>query len=462
MNRLRQVGGLFIVLAGVALVFSRLPLGTAFEFVEDERYEVMKAFLCSKGFALYKEIWNDQPPVHTMVLSTAFKAFDPSIHTARMVAAAFGLLLFATFYLLVRQRSSTWCALLATFLLLASPDVLLLSGSVMLEVPAIGTALVSALLLRRWRDRPHWAWLAASGVFMGVSLQIKLTAGVIGPALLAEIMFQPRTDGGQRRWRAALLDAIQWGAPLAAVFLAIGLTWGRGSLESSLRSHLATHGSVALPGVGTPADYPFQGDLLAQHGECALAALAGLVWAIRQRRWREVAFPTVLLASVALIHAIHRPWWNYYYLHFAVPLAWLAGWAANEAITIATRSLSASGFRLTARATWNGLAVCALTAAVLARSERRLEAGIERMQRSPKTNTNVILAAMRRYAGRTHWVCAQAVIYPFHARLPVPPELAVVIAKRFWSGQMSAAEIVAICRRYKPEQILLPNGPIGL
>jgi hypothetical protein len=35
------------------------------------------------------------------------------------------------------------------------------------------------------------------------------------------------------------------------------------------------------------------------------------------------------------------------------------------------------------------------------------------------------------------------------------------MAKRFWSGQLTAAEIVAVCRRYKPEQILLPNGPLG-
>jgi len=45
----------------------------------------------------------------------------------------------------------------------------------------------------------------------------------------------------------------------------------------------------------------------------------------------------------------------------------------------------------------------------------------------------------------------------FHARLPAPPELAVVVAKRFWSGQISSEAILATCDRYRPEQILLSN-----
>lgn len=69
-----------------------------------------------------------------------------------------------------------------------------------------------------------------------------------------------------------------------------------------------------------------------------------------------------------------------------------------------------------------------------------------------------LLAKMRQYAPVTHWVCAEDVIYPFHAKLLVPPEIAVVMAKRYWSGEINALRIVEICRRYNPEQVLLPNG----
>src|SRR2546422_717432 len=104
-----------------------LPLGTAFTFGEDEGFEVIKAFMCSKGYKLYTEIWNDQPPVSTVILTAAFKLWGPSILTARLVAAGFGLLLIGVFHELVRERSGKWTALIATFLFLTAPSVLLLS-----------------------------------------------------------------------------------------------------------------------------------------------------------------------------------------------------------------------------------------------------------------------------------------------------------------------------------------------
>jgi hypothetical protein len=58
-------------------------------------------------------------------------------------------------------------------------------------------------------------------------------------------------------------------------------------------------------------------------------------------------------------------------------------------------------------------------------------------------------------AASTHWVYADSPIYAFHARLPMPPELAVVTLKRFWSGQITTSEIVEICRRRQTEQLFL-------
>jgi hypothetical protein len=48
-----------------------LPLGTALDFSTHESYETMKPFLCNQGHALYREIWNDQPPLFTIILAAA-------------------------------------------------------------------------------------------------------------------------------------------------------------------------------------------------------------------------------------------------------------------------------------------------------------------------------------------------------------------------------------------------------
>jgi hypothetical protein len=104
--------------------------------------------------------------------------------------------------------------------------------------------------------------------------------------------------------------------------------------------------------------------------------------------------------------------------------------------------------------------LCILAALGLAVAEGRLEGSVKSMRNSPKIADSKVIAK-KEYAGRTHWSYAQPVIYPFHAGLLVPPELAVVMPKRFWSGQITTEQIVDTCRRYKPEQILLYTARIS-
>ena len=38
----------------------------------------------------------------------------------------------------------------------------------------------------------------------------------------------------------------------------------------------------------------------------------------------------MLFATAVAVHLYNRPFWPYYYLHFAVPVAWLTGYAVGE------------------------------------------------------------------------------------------------------------------------------------
>src|SRR6266478_4831610 len=162
--------------AFLILIYSLLPLGTAFQFGGDEGFALIRAFMYNKGYKLYEQIWTDQPPLFTVLLASAFRTFGTSILTARLLAAAFGLLLVAVFHELVRARSGRWAALISSFLLAACPNVLLLMVSVMLEVPAFATGLLAAWLLFQYCRRGPKAWLVASGIVMGLALQIKFVA----------------------------------------------------------------------------------------------------------------------------------------------------------------------------------------------------------------------------------------------------------------------------------------------
>ena len=61
------------------------PLRTALEFGMDDGFELMKGWLVSLGHPLYREVWNDQPPLHTEVLGLVFRLFGPSAYAARLL-----------------------------------------------------------------------------------------------------------------------------------------------------------------------------------------------------------------------------------------------------------------------------------------------------------------------------------------------------------------------------------------
>jgi hypothetical protein len=222
-----------------------------------------------------------------------------------------------------------------------------------------------------------------------------------------------------------------------------------------------------------------------------------------------------LLVTVLVVHLIHRPYWRYYYLHFAVPIAWLTGYGVagfckaawrgpgtegewqgaksegrptgnarqdssfedqSAGSQVADAGGEARGSRFTchirsftfhlSRFGWGAwrrrlaggavvLAAAVLVSVVECYGGLRLYDEITDIRALPRVEGNPIVAAMRKYAGRTHWVYTKATMYPFDAGLPVIPELAVLPMKRYWSGQITQKQILAALERYKPEQILL-------
>ena len=443
-----------VVLAFYAFLIALLPIGTAFQFGDDEGFEVIKPFLIYKGHRLYTEIWNDQPPVLTVILACAFKMFGPTILVARSVAVVFGAILLVSFHELVRARCDKWAALISSVLLLTAPSVLLLSASVMLEAAAIGTALAAVWMMFIWGQRRHWGFLVASGVLAGVALQIKMTAAVVLPALLVELLLLTKAKPIKVWVKATTLPGSIWGTCLLAFLVLIGMTWGKGSLKSSWKSHTGTQ---EISGLQRPEDQKFQPRLLKDHLETVVLAGMAVALILWWKRLRELAFPLAMLGTVSVIHAVHRPWWNYYYLHFAIPLAWLAGRVLYE---IAHRALNPSQPKRSKQPTilsLRTLVLCAVIALPLARAERRLEGIVKDMRQRLTIAANPIVARMREYATRVNWCYSENGIYAFHAQIPVPPKVAIIMPKRFWSGQISTEEIISTCRGKSVQLIILPR-----
>src|SRR5437870_3676266 len=72
-----------VVMAGLLSLFAViqcwLPLKTAIQIGADEGFELAKATLCVNGYKLYTEVWNDQPPLHTFLVTQILTHVSPSI-----------------------------------------------------------------------------------------------------------------------------------------------------------------------------------------------------------------------------------------------------------------------------------------------------------------------------------------------------------------------------------------------
>ncbi len=535
------------------------PLASAVEFGGDEHYELIKGFLCSLGFDLYTEIWNDQPPFHTGVLSLLFQLFGPSVLVARLLTVGLVAVLIATFFRIIRERTGTIAGWIAVIGLLAAPQFMELGVSVMLEPVtfAIGWASVGLLFgfFKRGPVSGLWGglvWLLASGFVMGLALQTKLTAAMLLPAIGVELVLHGMTVQGWIRWRGRGAKSGEFGggfggrfkriwAPLTVVLSPRGEERGQKSgsnqqsylgdtrggereAHESLRKpdlrcdnpsskgarscdesaddqgsgnrgvgywraslfgfvrHFGVIGGIWVAGLlcGWGAVYlffpgesldllwvshfseettsQFQGpagvhDDLFDYIGLTIPALLGVLWLLWRRHW-EMIFPVVLLVTAYVVHTNHRPYWPYYYLHFSIPLAWLAAVAIHGLFLEVWEADFDRLKRFPFGPVW-GLLIWSMTVSVFvvdlpfryrqARYSLRAERSIQDLE---------VVDQMRRYRNRTEWAYAEDPIYAFYARIPVPPEVAVVPRKRRVSGRITDEEIVGYLRDYRPGLIV--------
>lgn len=193
-----------------------------------------------------------------------------------------------------------------------------------------------------------------------------------------------------------------------------------------------------------------------------LAAVAGVWLLIRTGRWRELVFPLVLLATAGLVHWFHRPFWYYYGVHFAVPLAFLAGKGVVGLIGIFMSNQShwpGRGAQPTEKRRELAMMMGVLCVAVWFGFEGpRLVSQISGIAHAEKVAENEMIATLKEYQGRVKWAYSRSNLPVYHAGFIQPPELTILSKKRFWSGSMTEASVLETVRKYDCEVlVLLPD-----
>jgi hypothetical protein len=193
LNRFKPVVVLALLLGVFVLLQCLMPLTTAIKVGADEGFEYAKATLALKGYQFYTDVWNDQPLLHTFLITQVLRHLSPSVLGPRLVTSAFALLLLGSLFLISYRLQGLLVATLATALLIASPGFMELASSCMVEVPALAPAVAAlcVLLVARgtWFPLPE----VLAGALFAAALQIKFI-GVIYLPLAGLILLATRQN----------------------------------------------------------------------------------------------------------------------------------------------------------------------------------------------------------------------------------------------------------------------------
>ncbi len=503
---------------GLGLCFM-VPLRTAFEFGSDEGFELMKGLLVSRGYPLFGEFWNDQPPLHTELLALLFRICGPSAYAGRLLSVMFAMVMVGALYQVVRHRSGWVAGLLAVGLLTASLSFIQLSVSVMLELPAMSVAMASIWAWSRYRQgkesklaqkstfplplpardergedrgegyssqtgasspRPSplsdggegeksparwnfpessWKWLVISGVLFGCALQVKFTAVLLLPALLVDYLVNRR----RIRPDATTDGERNWWRSHRDVLLwsgaslaAFGIILAAFYQMDTLSIFFGSHFSQGTQQVVASEGYRFRFGSLFEDLSMSVPATVGVILIVARRRW-DLLLPVVLLATALGIHAWHRPFWYYYHLHFSIPLAWLAAVGIVDLFQLIWKLAFGSSAWGKIRFGIGLLTWSAVTSLALSSLPENLWHELAKVRVAQSATEDRTVAAFKSRAAQTRWVFTNNRIAAFWAGLPIPPELAVIPSKRIWSGQISEAEVLSCLNRYQPEMVLVPE-----
>jgi len=387
-----------------------------FSLGNDEGFNLMKAFLMSRGERLFVDIWSDQPPAFAWLLRGMFAVFGTGVSVGRLATLLCTALMLVAIRDFLCEGHDGLGALLGVMMVLITPGIFLWSGAVLIGLPAIALAITSIACLNRWHRGGSSAWLMASGSVLALSACTKFFTLVTVPGMLLGFLLLPM-PGGWRRVPAILL----WSAVLlASLLLILGVTGALFHLDQLLGNHLQAR---AVPGYATLSHTRW----LTGQPRCWLLYSLALpaLWSARLRGSPAVFHCGVWMVTALLVLHFHRPFWSHHALLAAIPAAVLAAVTLNRAMQ---RWLDPHYCR---RAAW-GLTITSLVAVPICVHRTAEDFAGQQWKFD-------LVDLIRQDSGAGVPIIADDPLFAFRAGVPVDPYLAVFSNKRQSSGLLDEA-----------------------
>jgi hypothetical protein len=432
------------------------PFRYVFEFDRDEGINAMKALLMLRGFSLYSEVWNDQPPIFTLLLTLWFRIFGLRVAAGRILVLLFSTALVGAAAYYLRRWWGVAASVTGVIFLALLPLYLELSVSIMIGLPSISLAMVSIVCQAAWHEQRRSTWLVLSSGLLALSVLTKAFTVILFPiwviGIALAILGRSASAGRPLRSCTPLFAwVLVFGSACAlALFFMVGL----GNLDQLFQVHLAAE---SVPAFRTSDLLPGINDLLVRPLPVILLALAGAVYAYRSKKWSALYLAAWLVAAYALL-LVHRPAWPHQQLLVTVPAAVLAAAAAGSAIEgLLKGRRSLPGLPLFRP--WAVAAVAATLWAIVALGPtalRQFDDDWPNLKSVPPgfDQERQIVASLWNHASETQWLFTDRPMFGVLVDLPVPPFVAVMSRKRLQTNELTPADILAVLEEYEPEMIL--------
>jgi hypothetical protein len=341
------------------------------------------------------------------------------------------------------------------------------------------------LLLVRPITRGCLVEIMAGAVF-GFALQMKVIGTAYLPLAGLILWMRAKEAPGARRGgtqERAFSDCSKWilrsfifGISVLVTFIALNCLKGSSLVIQVQQSWAAHFASARSYEYGSPTAYGFNWSILLKNWETTVPTLLGLCVLLPRFRRPGHRLPIAWLGLSFVVFGTHKPWWAYYYIHNALPLCWCAGvaiaflWERWEIHSLQRqeesssrppkgRNFTGTGLRrYSGSGTWviwqaGVISVLAISAAAWLAARIYLQE--QALRGAPRLDTCLVLKEIERFKPFTKLIFSEQPIFSFHADLPMPPQLAVLSLKRFWTGEMTNSRLVAELETLKPGLVLL-------
>ncbi|TFI55768.1 glycosyltransferase family 39 protein [Mastigocladus laminosus UU774] len=434
---------LFLIILVIAIRFE--PITQTFQLDYDEGFNLMKALLYSKGFSLYSQIWNDQPPLYTVILSNWLKLFGDSIFAARLLTLIFSAVLIWCFYQIIFLELSKFAALVGTILLFTSWLYIRLSISVMIGIPSIALAMLSIYLLKIYKQKTNNLYLILSAGCLALSLQTKLFTVFLIPLILFNFFASDSKIQENKKHRIVFFKDISlWLIVLGAVYGLFGVLYQQfDNQEQLIFTHLRQPQNLELENFH---NLKYLSYMIHQDYDYIFLALIG-IWAITYQRNKNGLLPFSWLITAILILLNHQPLWYHYYPLLAIPICWLAAYGVTLLYDLFLQNFHQDSQKINFKKIFLPFSLVVILIILVITTPPNPHGSV------PKNLE--LMQMVEKYKNFTNWVFTDNPMYAFYNDLIVPPEIAVMSYKRINSGDLTFAKMLAILKKYRPEQIIL-------